>query len=554
MADQPELVFLPLGGLGEIGMNLALYGYGPPRKRTWIVVDFGISFGGPDLPGVEIVYPDIAFLEAERERILAIVITHAHEDHYGALVDLWPRLRLPVYMTPFAAAMLAAKQEGSRGDPIPVTLVQPGERATIGPFEVEFVPVAHSIPEPTALAIRTAAGLVVHSGDWKLDETPMLGLPTDEKRFRDLGEEGVIALICDSTNAQREGRSPSEAVVAAGLRQVIAEAKNRVGITIFASNVARIRAVAEAAAANDRQVVVIGRALARVIDVAGELGLLEGLPGFLDEEAYGYLPTDKVVALVTGSQGEARAALARIASGEHRSVAFSRGDTLVFSSRTIPGNERAVNAIINALTDQGVKIVSERERPVHVSGHPRQGEIAVLYEWLKPQTVIPAHGEPQHLSAHAAFARRSGIKRVVEARNGDLIRLAPGAPEKIREVEAGRLYRDGNLIGAVDAVGFTERRHLSFAGHVAVSVTLGRKGEILADPEVALAGVPLADASGRRFEDVVLDAVNGALDSIPANRRRDEEVVREAVYRSVRAAMREAWGKKPVCSVLVAVL
>jgi ribonuclease J len=554
VADQAELVFVPLGGLGEIGMNLALYGYGSPRKRTWIVVDFGVSFGGPDLPGIEIVYPDIAFLEQERERIAAIVITHAHEDHYGALVDLWPRLELPLYATPFAAAMLEAKQEGAAGDPIPVNLVKPGDRVTIGPFEVEFVPVAHSIPEPTALAIRTPAGLIVHSGDWKLDQTPLIGAPTDERRFRELGEEGVLALVCDSTNAQREGRSPSEAVVAAGLREVIAEATSRVAITIFASNVARIRSIAEAAAANDRQVVVIGRALARVIDVAGELGLLEGLPGFLDEEAYGYLPRDKVVALITGSQGEARAALARIASGEHRSVVFSPGDTMVFSSRTIPGNERAVNAIINALVDQGVKIVTERDRPVHVSGHPRQDEIAELYRWLRPGTVIPAHGEPAHLSAHAAFARRQGIGNVVEARNGDVVRLAPGRPEKVSEIETGRLYRDGNLIGAADAVGFTERRHLSFAGHVAVSITLGRKGDIVADPEVALAGIPLADASGRRFEDVVLDAVNGALDSIPSGRRRDEEVVREAVYRSVRAAMRDSWGKKPVCSVLVAVL
>lgn len=554
MADQPELVFLPLGGLGEIGMNLALYGYGPPRHRKWLVVDFGISFGGPELPGIEIIYPDIAFLEAERERIVGIAITHAHEDHYGALVDLWPRLRLPIYATAFVAHMLAAKQEGAPGDPIPVNLVKAGERVTIGPFDVEWIPVAHSVPESNALAIRTPAGLVVHSGDWKLDDTPLLGPPTEEAPFRRLGDEGVIALICDSTNAQREGRSPSEAVVAAGLKQVIAEAKARVGITIFASNVARIRSIAEAAAANDRQVVVIGRALARVIDVAGELGLLEGLPGFLDEEAYGYLPRDKVVALVTGSQGEARAALARIASGEHRSVAFAAGDTMVFSSRTIPGNERAVNAIINALVDQGVEIVTERDRPVHVSGHPRQDEIAELYRWVRPGTVIPAHGEPAHLSAHAAFARRQGIPHVVEARNGDVVRLAPGLPEKIREVETGRLYRDGNLIGPVDAVGFTERRHLSFAGHIAVSVTLDRKGQILADPEVALSGIPLVDASGRRFEDVVLDAVGGALDSIPAGRRRDEEVVREALYRAVRATMRDSWGKKPVCSVLVAVI
>jgi ribonuclease J len=450
--------------------------------------------------------------------------------------------------------MLAAKQEGTEGDEIPVTLVKPGEKVAIGPFEIEFVPVAHSIPEPTALAIRTPAGLIVHSGDWKLDDTPMLGLPTDERRLRELGDEGVLALICDSTNAYREGRSPSEAIVAAGLREVIAGARSRVAITIFASNVARIRSVAEAAREADRQVVVIGRALARVIDVAGELGLLEGLPGFLDEEAYGYIPADKVVALITGSQGEPRAALARIAAGEHKNVVFSPGDTMVFSSRTIPGNEKAVNAIVNALFDQGVKIITERDRPVHVSGHPRQDEIGELYRWLRPSIVIPAHGEAMHLKAHAEFARRSGVPRVIEARNGDLIRLAPGPAEKIDSIETGRLYRDGNLIGGNEAVGFVQRRHLAFAGHVAVSITLGRRGDVMADPEIALAGVPLVDASGRRFEDVVLTSVNGALDSIPRERRRDKELVRDAVYRSVRAAMKEAWGKKPVCSVLVAVL
>ena len=554
MAGRNELVFVPLGGVGEIGMNLGLYGLGPRGARKWLVVDFGIAFAGPDLPGVEVIYPDISFLEVERRNIAGIVITHAHEDHYGALVDLWPRLKVPVYATPFAAGLLAAKGQhdpGSKG--IPVKLIEAGGRVQIGPFDVEMIAVAHSIPEPLALAIHTPLGTVVHSGDWKIDPVPLIGWPADEKRLRELGDEGVLALVCDSTNAMRDGRSPREADVAQEIAAVVREAPGRVVFTTFASNVARVRAIAEAAHAAGRHTVIMGRALLRAIDVAAELGYMRGLPPFLEADAFVELPRDKVVAIVTGSQGEPRAALSRAAEDDHAQLALSQGDTVVFSSRAIPGNEKAINTIINNLVADGVAVITDRDRLVHASGHPRRDELAEIYSWLKPGIVVPVHGEAMHLAAQAKFARQWGAK-VLETVNGRMIRLAPDPAEKVDEVQSGRLYRDGNLIGDIDSVGVPERRRLAFSGHVSVALAVSANGELLADPEIGLAGLPLVDGGGAPFEDRILAAIHGALNGIPKPRRRDAEVLREAVRRAVRAEVRDSWGKKPVCTVLLSVL
>ena len=384
-----ELHFVALGGLGEIGMNCALYGVGAKRKK-WLMVDIGVSFGGPDTPGIDLIMPDIRFAESVKRDLEAIIITHVHEDHYGALVDLWPRLGCPVYMTQFGADLLEARRLSEAGAPrIPVKIVKQGDRIRIGAFEVEFIAVAHSIPEACALAIRTEHGTVVHTGDWKIDATPIVGAPTDEKRLREIGEEGVLALICDSTNVLREGISPSESEVASHLSTLIANAPGRVAVTTFASNVARIRSVALAAKECGREVVLVGRAMDRVSLIARELGMFHGLPPFRSQEAYGYLPPDKVVVLLTGSQGEPRAALARVAADQHPEVTLSPGDRVIFSSRTIPGNEREVGRIMNDLARQGVELITDRDELVHVSGHPRKAELAQMYDWLKPQVAIP---------------------------------------------------------------------------------------------------------------------------------------------------------------------
>src|SRR5579871_850496 len=411
MTDDSELVFAPLGGLGEIGMNCALYGYGPANARQWLMVDLGVAFAGEEAPGVDLIMPDLSFIEKAKRNLVGIVITHAHEDHIGALAELWPDLGAPVYMTRFAAGLAEARRLGEPGAPkIPLNIVAHGEQVAIGPFVVEFIAVAHSIPESSALAIRTPAGLIVHTADWKIDPTPIIGPPTDETRLKALGEEGVLALVCDSTNVLREGESPSEADVARNLAALVGEASGRVVVTTFASNVARLRAAAEAGLANGRQVIVIGRAMERVVAVARECGYLDGVPSFLGQDHFDRIPRNKVLALATGSQGESRAALARIAEDEHPTATLAPGDIVVFSSRTIPGNEKAVGAIINGLVAQGIEVITDRTHLVHVSGHPRRAELARMYAWLKPAIAVPAHGEALHLSEHAAFARTHGAR------------------------------------------------------------------------------------------------------------------------------------------------
>ncbi len=547
-----DIVFLPLGGVGEIGMNLGLYGFGPEGNRKWLIVDCGVSFAGPELPGIDLVMPDIKFLEDEVNNIVGMVITHAHEDHYGAILHLWPFLKVPVYATAFTAGLLAAKTESEPGaEEVPVTVVRQGERHTIGPFDVEFIAMAHSIPEPCALAIRTPAGLVLHTGDWKIDRSPGIGQPIDLDRLAELGREGVMALVCDSTNAVRDGVSPSEADVAAELTKVIGRAKHRVAVTTFASNVARIRAIARAAAANERDVVVVGRSMHRAIEVANELEYMDDLPAFHDEEAYGYLPRDKVVLLCTGSQGENRAALARIAAGDHRNIALAQGDMVIFSSRTIPGNEKEVGAVLNNLADRDVEIVTDKDALVHVSGHPRRGELEQLYKLVQPKVVLPVHGEPLHLAAHAAFAKEQGVPEVIRGKNGDVIRLVAGRAAIIDEAPFGILVKDGRILDDPEVTGVKERRKLSFAGAAIITLVVNRAGELLDDPHAVLLGLPDTDDDGEPMEDIVKKAVIGAVTSIPKARRKDKDLIAEAARRAARSEILDVWGKKTLCKVVV---
>ena len=551
-ATAPELVFVPLGGVGEIGMNFALYGYGPANAREWIVVDVGVTFPDSALPGVDLVLPDTRFIEENLDRLRGVVITHAHEDHYGALIDTWPKLKAPVYMTPFSAGLLEAKRQSEHNAPkIPVTLYRGGEKFTIGPFEIEAIPVAHSIPEPMSLAITTPAGVVIHTGDWKIDPAPTLAPKTDEARFRAYGDKGVLALVCDSTNAMREGDSPSEQAVGEGLKGVIQKAAGRVAVTTFSSNVGRIISIARAAHEAGRQCLVLGRSLKRVIDVASDLGYMDGLPEFIGEEDYGFIPRENLVIICTGSQGEPQAALAKLSRDEMKAVALTAGDTVVFSSRTIPGNEKAILEIKNRLIDLGMKIVEDGDALVHVSGHPRRSELRQMYAWVRPEIGVPVHGEAAHLVAQGSLMATCGIAQVAQIRDGDMLRLAPGPATIIDQVPFGRLYKDGRLVGSEQAMGIRDRRKLSFAGHVAVNVVLDERYELAGDPDLVAIGVAETDARGDTLEDLMLDAAIGAFDSIPRQRRKDLDLVQEAVRRAVRGAANEAWGKKPVVTVFV---
>ncbi|GJD54934.1 ribonuclease J [Methylobacterium dankookense] len=550
---QDELVFLPLGGVGEIGMNAALYGFGPEKGRKWIMIDCGMGFAGEEaMPGVDLMFPDLSFIEERRKDLLGIFITHAHEDHIGAISELWPRLKVPVYATRFAKNLLEARRLGEPGAPkVELREVKPGKRVTVGPFELDFVPVSHSIPESNAVAIRTKAGLVLHTGDWKIDPNPVAGNVTEAAAFQALGDEGVLAIVCDSTNVVREGFSPSEAEVSQTLRKLVAEAPHRVAVTTFASNVARIRAVAEAAQACGREVVAVGRAMDRVIDVARECGYLDGLPDFRRSDSWKNLPRERVVALLTGSQGEPRAALARVSRRDHPDIQLAGGDRVIFSSRAIPGNERDVGAIINDLIEQGVEVITDRTELVHVSGHPRRDEMVQMYAWTRPQTAIPVHGEALHLDEHARFARAQGVGNVVKARNGTLIRLAPGKPDVVEHVKAGRLFKDGNVLVDDKDRAIPERRKLAQAGLVSVALAIDEDGVVLGEPAVDIIGLPNRGRSGQALIDVVVDAVTDTLGGLSRGKLKDSEGVEKAVDRAIRTALNEAWGKKPACHVQV---
>ena len=552
MTDDDELVFAPLGGLGEIGMNCALYGYGPASARQWLMVDLGVAFAGEDMPGVDLVLPDLGFIKKAKKNLVGIVITHAHEDHIGALAELWPDLGAPVYMTRFAAGLAEARRLGEPGAPrIPLKIVAQGEKVAIGPFVVEFIAVAHSIPESTALAIRTPAGLIVHTADWKIDPSPVIGPPTDEARLRALGDEGVLALVCDSTNVLREGESPSERDVAKTLAWLIDEAKGRVVVTTFASNVARLRSAAEAGFAAGRQVLILGRAIERVVAVARESGMLDGVPPLLGMDAFERLPRDKILALATGSQGEPRAALARMAGEEHPTAELSAGDTVIFSSRTIPGNEKAVGKIINAFVTAGVEVVTDRTALVHVSGHPRRAEMAKMYAWLRPRIAVPAHGEPLHLSEHAAFARAQGVPEVLRAFDGDLIRFAPGELSTIGKVTSGRRLKDGAILLPAEQECVGQRRRLAFAGVVSIALALTPRGEMAGDPDVMIAGLPDRTREGAAIDALIDEAIFEAFEGLPPGKRRDPDVVSTAIERAVRNSVNAVWGKKPQVHVLV---
>ncbi|WP_398478670.1 ribonuclease J [Tardiphaga sp.] len=556
MTRPDELTFASLGGVGQIGMNLSIYGLGNRHQRSWLAIDLGVYFGDEEhLPGIDLVMPDITFLEKQKKNLVGLVLTHAHEDHFGAIIDLWPKLQCPIYATKFSAALFEAKCAAERGSPkIPVTVVESGSRFNVGPFDIEMIPVAHSIPESHAIAIHSPVGTVLHTGDWKIDPTPIIGKPTDEKRLRELGDEGVLAIIGDSTNAVRDGRSPSEMEVAATLTKLVMASKGRVAVTTFASNVARVRAVAEAAQASGREVVLVGRAMERVVQVARECGYLDGLPAFRNADYYGHFPPDKVLALCTGSQGESRAALARIANDDHPMVTLNKGDTVIFSSRTIPGNEKAVGTIINGLVTQGIEVITDRDALVHVSGHPRRDELRDMISWVRPELLIPVHGEALHLSEHAKLARACGVPKVMIVKTGDLVKLGPGDSAVIDQLPSGRIFKDGSILESEKSRAVSERRRLGFAGCAMVALAINSKGDLLDDPAVDLIGIPEKNSAGLLLDDIVYDVVVEVVENLPKARKRDPDAMAESVRRAVRSNLAEHWGKKTICYVQVLVI
>jgi ribonuclease J len=553
-SNESELVFVPLGGVGEIGMNMAAYGFGPERSRKWIVVDCGVTFAGPQQPGIELIMADPTFLEENADDVLGLILTHSHEDHYGAVLDLWPAFERPVYATAFTSAMLSAKRAADDiVDNVAITPMQVGKPFTLGPFTIEAINVAHSIPESCALLITTPIGRVLHTGDWKLDPRPVGGPPTDIARLQQIGAEAdpPLALICDSTNALKDGTSPSEDEVAATLAALIADAPHRVVLTTFASNVGRVISMARAAEKAGRKVVMSGRALHRISGIARELGMLEGIAPFLDQDEYKSLPRNKVCLLVTGSQGEPRAAIARIAREEHPAIDLNAGDRVIFSSWAIPGNEREVIDIQNLLIDRGIEVITQMDGLVHTTGHPRRDELRRLYDMVKPQILVPVHGEAAHLEAHAKLGRIHGIPTVFHARNGDMVRLAPDPLVFPGEVRTGELYLDGNVLCTPEESGVKGRRRLMFGGHIVVSLCIDNRGQLVSGPTLSIEGLPNVEDDEDSIEDLVRRTVNGTLKSIPPKRRGDPDLVTNALQRSVRGEVNAFWGKKPNVTIFV---
>ena len=541
-----ELVFLPLGGTGEIGMNCYVYGSGPADDRHWLMVDLGVKFGEETDPGIDVVLPDVGFITAEKSRLHGLVLTHAHEDHLGAVAWLWPQLECPVYCTPFAAQILALKlKEAGLDDQVPVKVMPVGSKFKLGPFGLEMVSVTHSIPEPTALLIETDQGRVLHSGDWKIDRTPVLGQGMDEKRLREIGAKGVDVLVCDSTNVLREGHSPSEKDVAERITEIVKQATGRVAITTFASHLDRIATAIRAARATGREVVIAGRAMRNTIEAARLCGMLNDAGRLLDQEEFGYLPPDKVMLLCTGSQGEPRAAIARIAEDQHPHISLEPGDLVIFSSKTIPGNEKEVSRVLNNLAEIDIDMVTGDDDLVHSSGHPRQGELALLYDWVKPKALIPMHGEPRHLRAHKLFAESKGIRDVLIPQDGTITRLAPGPLADIDEAPCGRLHVDGKLIVPSEDGPAKQRRKLSHVGIIFVSVVIDNKAELAADIELITDGIPAG------LDGELLDAAERAFGSTPKPRRKDVNQLAETIRTSVRRAADLTWGKKPIVKVSV---
>jgi ribonuclease J len=537
-----DLAFLPLGGTGEIGMNFNLYRMG----GTWLAVDCGMGFGGAAHPEVDIMMPDPAFIAERRDRLAGLVITHAHEDHVGAVAWLWPQLRCPIYATPFAAAVLRRKLgEAGLLNQVKLITIPCGGAFEVGPFRLNFINMAHSIPEAQALVIRTPAGIILHTGDWKFDPEPLIGPCSDEAALKALGDEGVLAMVCDSTNAMVEGHSGSEADVRRSLSTLISDIDGRVAVTCFASNVARVESIALAAKDSGRSVATFGRSLRNFEAAARECGYLKGIPPFLSEDDAADVPDDNLLLLVSGSQGEPRSALSRIASDSHPRMELGEGDTVVYSSRMIPGNERAILAVQDSLVRRGVRLMTDEDHMVHVSGHPARDELRRLYALVRPRFSVPVHGEWRHLSAHAALAQELGVTPIL-MEDGDILSLAPGRPEVVDSAPVGRLVADGNRLVPIDGAVMGARRRMLFNGVAIVSLAVDENGKVR--------GTPVLSAPGLFDEDDpeavrVVNEFTTAVSELPAPLRRDNTGLLDAARSALRRALGKRLQKRPLVDV-----
>lgn len=545
-----ELVYCSLGGAGEIGMNLNLFGYGKPGEYKWIIVDIGVTFSDDNIPGIEVILPNPEFIVNQKENLLGIVLTHAHEDHVGAIAHLWPMLECPIYATPFTAAIVREKfKELKINIGNHLKIVKLSGNVKLGVFDIDYVTLTHSILEPNGLAITTPEGLVLHTADFKIDDDPLIGEKTDVKKLTELGKKGVLAMICDSTNIFNLGSTGSESSVRTGLLTVLEKMKNRIVITSFASNVARMETVFKVAEKIGRQVCLVGRSMNRIYQLARQCNYLQDIKVPIDVRDAKKIPKNKIVFLCTGSQGEQRAALARIANGTHPDLYLEKGDNVIFSSRIIPGNEKKLYKIFNDLSKSEINVLSEENSIIHVSGHPAREDLKKMYNWAKPKILIPVHGEQRHMAEHINFAKEMGVKFPVKVNNGEIIRLAPGEPQVIDKVTSGRVYLDGKVLIDNDSPVLKERRNMAANGYMEITVLISKNGQIKNNPIITLKGIPLIEEDESEIEYDLEDVVMDTCKTFNLNNSKQEKNLIDTLKGNCRKLINDKSGKKPLVNI-----
>jgi ribonuclease J len=545
-----ELVYCSLGGAGEIGMNLNLFGYGKPSEYKWIIVDIGVTFSDDNIPGIEVILPNPEFIANQKENLLGIVLTHAHEDHVGAIAHLWPMLECPIYATPFTAAIVREKfKEKKINIGSHLKIVKLSGNVKLGAFDIDYVTLTHSILEPNGLAITTPEGVVLHTADWKIDEDPLIGEKTDVKKLTELGKKGVLAMVCDSTNIFNLGSSGSESLVRTGLLTVLEKMKNRIVITSFASNVARMETVFKVAEKIGRHVCLVGRSMNRIYELARQCNYLQDIKVPIDVRDSKKMPKNKMVFLCTGSQGEQRAALARIANGTHPDLQLEKDDNVIFSSRIIPGNEKRLYKIFNDFSKSEINVLSEENSMIHVSGHPAREDLKKMYNWVKPKIVIPVHGEQRHMAEHINFAKEMGVKFPVKVSNGEIIRLAPGEPQVVDKVTSGRVYLDGKVLIDNDSSVLKERRNMAANGYMEIIVLISKNGQIKNNPIITLKGIPFIEEDASEIEYDLEDVVMDTCKSFNLNNSKQEKNLIDTLKGNCRKLINDKSGKKPFVNI-----
>ena len=549
--NKEELIFCPLGGSGEIGANMNLYAYGAEDNKKWIIVDMGITFADDSIPGIDLIYPDPGFILDKKDDLLGIVLTHAHEDHIGAVAHIWPSLKCKIYATPFTAALITEKFKEKKIDISKfLKIVQLNGKINLGPFEIDFITLTHSILEPNGLSIKTPAGVVLHTGDWKIDPNPLIGGEIDREKIKKIGSKGVIAMICDSTNVFSEGRAGSESDVRDSLLQIIESKNKKIIVTSFASNVARMETIFYCAKKTGRNICLVGRSMHRIYKAAKQCGYLQNLIEPVDPRDAKKIARNKIIYLCTGSQGEPMGAMNRVVNGIHPDVFIEQDDTIIFSSKIIPGNEKKLYKLQNDITKMNAEIITEENAFVHVSGHPNREDLKDMYSWVKPDCIIPVHGEHRHMKEHVTFAKKMQIPKTLLIENGDIVKIYPGEIKIVDKAPSGRMYLDGSIGVSADSQSIRERKNLSLNGYLEVTLILGNNGKFK-KPIISYKGIPEND-----FEDTFIfdmeDEITNICRTFSLNNKNQEKNLIDSVKQNCRRIIRNKTGKKPFTNINIA--